>query len=269
MDSSPYSIEDLIYLMSRLRDPETGCPWDIRQNYLSITPSTIEEAYEVVDAIEQEDYPHLKEELGDLLFQVIFYTQLASEESRFDFAQVVDRLTAKLLRRHPHVFPDGTLASRRPPDASLTEAEVNAQWEAIKQQERSDKGRGDVFADIPASLPALTRAAKLQKRAAKYGFDWPDITQVYDKISEESIELKEALADKDEDAVAEELGDLMFSCVNMSRHLGREPEALMRAANRKFEQRFQVVAEHISASGEEALSLEQLELAWQAAKQRS
>ena len=165
MTSYKYSTDDLLYLMARLRDPQTGCPWDIKQDYASIAPSTLEEAYEVVDAIEKQDFVHLKEELGDLLFQVIFYSQLGKEENRFDFAGVVSDLVEKLVRRHPHVFPDGTLASKIDNRHTLP-TDVKARWEAIKQQERDAKGSQSLLADVSLNLPALSRAAKLQKRAA-------------------------------------------------------------------------------------------------------
>src|SRR5687768_16574721 len=163
--------------MRRLRDPETGCPWDLKQSYQSIAPSTLEEAYEVVDAIEREDYPHLKEELGDLLFQTIFYSQLAAEENLFSFADVVDALVTKLIRRHPHVFQDGTLYGQSG-SQPLNENTVKHNWEAIKQQEREQKGVDGILADVPVALPAITRAVKLQKRAARIGFDWLDVKGV-------------------------------------------------------------------------------------------
>ncbi|HHX82661.1 MAG TPA: nucleoside triphosphate pyrophosphohydrolase, partial [Pseudomonadaceae bacterium] len=165
-----HTIDDLLQLMARLRDPQTGCPWDIRQDFASLVPFTVEEVYEVVDTIERGDYDHLGEELGDLLFQVVFYAQVAEEEGRFDFSTVVDGIVRKLLARHPHVFPDGTLASHRA-TAEADERQVKDQWEAIKAVERQSKGRSGLLADIPAALPALVRAQKIQKRAARVGFD--------------------------------------------------------------------------------------------------
>lgn len=237
-----YSLDDLLYLMSRLRDPDTGCPWDIKQDYASIAPSTIEEAYEVVEAIEQQDFVHLKEELGDLLFQVIFYSQLGREEGRFDFAGVVSDLVAKLVRRHPHVFPDGSLQSRIE-HRELLPTDVKARWEAIKQEERLQKGQRGILADVPVNLPALTRATKLQKRAAGVGFDWDDIQGPIAKVREELAEVEEALAVKDNEAVAEEIGDLLFAVVNISRYLKLDAETLLRNANRKFEKRFHFMEE--------------------------
>lgn len=268
MSSTQHTLENLMYLMSRLRDPETGCPWDIKQSYKSITSSTIEEAYEVVDAIENEDFEHLREELGDLLFQVIFYTQLASEESRFSFHDVVHGLTSKLVRRHPHVFPDGTLESRRDPKNVMDDAAIKASWENIKQAERESKGDKGVFDDVPKSLPGLTRAAKLQKRAAKLGFDWSESAQVLDKVGEEFGELQEAFQSGDADHTASELGDLMFTCVNLARHLGRDPDELMRQANQKFESRFTHVHNRMTEGVESKHTADDLEAFWQEAKER-
>jgi len=232
-----YSIDDLLYLMARLRDPQSGCPWDIQQNYASIAPSTLEEAYEVVDAIEKGDYEHLKEELGDLLFQVIFYSQLGQEEARFDFAAIVSTLVTKLVRRHPHVFPDGTLASRVDNRQTLP-ADVKARWEAIKQEERAAKGKQGMLADIPLNLPALSRAAKVQKRAASVGFDWDSVHGPIAKVREELIEVEEALMGDSQEAIAEEIGDLLFAVVNIARYLKLDSEQLLRRANQKFEGRF-------------------------------
>lgn len=268
MPSTEYSLDDLTYLMSRLRDPETGCPWDIKQSYKSITSSTIEEAYEVVDAIESEDFDHLREELGDLLFQVIFYTQLAKEESRFSFHDVVHGLTAKLVRRHPHVFPDGTLQSQCDSSRDMDDAAIKASWENIKQAERESKGDKGVFDDVPKSLPGLTRASKLQKRAAKLGFDWKESAQVLDKVGEEFGELQEAFESGDAAHTASELGDLMFSCVNFARHIGRDPDELMRQANQKFQSRFTHVHNRMTESSKSAHSTEELEAFWCEAKER-
>lgn len=266
MKTGLYSLEDLIYLMDRLRDPDDGCPWDLKQDYLSITPSTIEEAYEVVDAIEREDYVHLKEELGDFLFQVIFYCQLATEENRFSFAEVVDGITAKLVRRHPHVFPDGTLQSRRDEALGLDDNDVKASWEEIKQKEREQKGDIGVFDDIPRSLPSLIRAVKLQKRAAKAGFDWQEKSEVVEKIDEELAELKDAFRRGDERDISIELGDLMFTCVNLARHMGKDPETLIRQANFKFERRFQSVDKQVKLSRKTDHTIAELEAFWQQAK---
>ncbi len=266
MKNPEYSLDDLIHLMRRLRDPQTGCPWDVKQNYRSIAPSTIEEAYEVVDAIEREDFQHLREELGDLLFQVVFYAQLANEEKRFSFYDIIHELTAKLVRRHPHVFPQGTLHSERSKWEQLDESRIGAAWEAIKQSERDQKGSQGVFDDIPVSLPSLARAVKLQKRAAKLGFDWRESAHVVEKVREEVCELEQAFDECDADAVSGELGDLMFSCVNLARHLGCDPDSLVRRANRKFERRFRHVESQIRQSGRENYTLEELESFWRQAK---
>jgi len=268
MQNAEYSVDDLIYLMQRLRNPETGCPWDLQQDYRSIAPSTIEEAYEVADAIEREDYDHLKEELGDLLFQVVFYGQLAEEENRFSFHDIVHTLTSKLVRRHPHVFPQGTLQSERCGKERHDNSRVNATWEAIKQQEREEKGSNGVFDDVPLSLPGLIRAAKLQKRAAKFGFDWREKEQVLEKIQEEVFELRDALVSGDEQASQNELGDLLFTCVNMARHLGKDPESLVREANGKFERRFSYVESKIKRHPNSNMSTEDLDKFWQEAKRK-
>lgn len=259
-----YTIDDLLYLMARLRDPESGCPWDIKQDYASIAPSTLEEAYEVVDAIEKQDFVHLKEELGDLLFQVIFYSQLGKEENRFEFTGVVSDLVAKLVRRHPHVFPDGTLHSRIDNRHTLP-TDVKARWEAIKQQERAEKGAQGLLADVPLNLPALSRAAKLQKRAASVGFDWDDIQGPIAKVREELMEVEEALAEQNHDAVAEELGDLLFAVVNISRYLKIDPEQALRNANQKFEQRFHYIEQHVPQALSET-SIDEMNKLWDEAK---
>lgn len=272
-----YTLDDLKTLMARLRDPETGCPWDTRQTFRSIVPHTLEEAHEVADAIEREDYPHLKEELGDLLFQVIFYSQMGDEQDLFDFDAVVDSLTRKLLRRHPHVFPDGTLDSRVDPDNRPDEAWIAASWDRIKTEERAAKGAADKpagrLADIPASLPAIPRADKLQRRAARHGFDWPDIAPVFEKLEEEIGELKEAWqkAEADpaaQDDVEDELGDLMFVCVNLARHLKVNPEQALRRTSRKFEARFNAIEEALTAQGRamEDETLEALDAIWKSVK---
>ncbi|MET0356374.1 MAG: nucleoside triphosphate pyrophosphohydrolase [Cellvibrio sp.] len=264
MTSHTYSIDDLLYLMSRLRDPQTGCPWDIKQDYATIAPSTLEEAYEVVDAIEKQDFVHLKEELGDLLFQVIFYSQLGSEENRFDFAGVVSDLVEKLVRRHPHVFPDGTLQSKIDNRDTLP-TDVKARWEAIKQQERDAKGAQGLLADVPLNLPALSRAAKLQKRAASVGFDWNDVQGPIAKVREELIEVEEALSAHDQSALEEELGDLFFAVVNVSRYLKIDPELALRKANQKFEHRFNYIENNINKPLSES-TIDEMNGLWEEAK---
>jgi len=261
--SEKYSLDDLIYLMSRLRDPNTGCPWDLKQTYQSITACTLEEVYEVVDAIDRNDLEHLSEELGDLLFQVIFYCQLAAEEEQFTFDQVVSKITSKLLRRHPHVFPDGTLQSMC--SDVIDEQAVEDNWQAIKQQECQNKGEHGLLDDVPLALPALARAVKLQKRAASVGFDWPSATPVIDKVKEELQELQQEITDGNQQRTEEELGDLLFSCVNLARHLSIDPEKALSLANSKFKQRFKVLEDEFDFETQTP-SVAQLEDVWQKIK---
>lgn len=274
-----YTIEDLKTLMARLRDPETGCPWDTKQSYRTIVPHTLEEAYEVADAIEREDYPHLKDELGDLLFQVIFYAQLGREDGYFDFDGVVDHLVRKLVRRHPHVFPEGTLDSWIDPDNRPDEAWIKESWERIKAEERAMKPAPDAEAatsrldGIARTLPAMARAEKLQKRAARHGFDWPEIGPVFDKLHEEIDELKEAwqaaqAGSGDPDAVEDELGDLLFVCVNLARFMKVNPEQALNRTNHKFDARFRAIERVLEREGRDMdeESLEALDAVWQAVK---
>lgn len=262
-----FNLDDLIYLMSRLRDPERGCPWDLQQDFASIVPHTLEEAYEVADTIEREDWPHLQDELGDLLFQVIFYAQLGREQTLFDMDQIIHQLVTKLVRRHPHVFPDGTLRGEARTQAIASD-EVNQQWEAIKSQEREEKSRARVLDEVPLALPALSRAAKLQKRAATVGFDWAEACDVLDKIEEEIAELRQAMSAQDEAAVADEMGDLLFAQVNLARKLGVNAEQAVRATNAKFERRFNYIEDQVKASGQpwSAFTLAQLDQWWDQAK---
>jgi len=266
-----YQLNDLLHLMARLRDPQYGCPWDLQQNYASIVPHTIEEAYEVADAIERGDFEHLPGELGDLLFQVVYYSQLAQEEGRFEFATVVDAITRKLVRRHPHVFPDGDLYGA-PDMARLSEAAVKQRWEEIKTEERAENAAApeqlSLLDDVPTTLPALSRAAKLQKRAAQVGFDWPEALPVVDKVREELDEVLEAMSANDEEAMVEEIGDLLFVVVNLARHLKADPETALRAANAKFERRFRFIEQVLREQGHDmqACSLEELDSIWAQAK---
>ncbi|MES2819347.1 MAG: nucleoside triphosphate pyrophosphohydrolase [Pseudomonadota bacterium] len=268
-----YHLDDLLHLMARLRDPLHGCPWDLKQSYASIVPHTLEEAYEVADAIERGDFEHLPGELGDLLFQVVYYSQLAHEEGRFDFAAVVDGITAKLIRRHPHVFPTGQLYA--PLDRPrLDEDQVKQRWEAIKAQERAQKAsvpeQLSLLDDVPTALPALSRAVKLQKRTAQVGFDWPDALPVVDKVREELDEVLEAMSENDPEAVAEELGDLLFVVTNLARHLKVDPETALRAANAKFERRFRFIEQALRDTRRpiEDCSLDDLDTLWGEAKRR-
>ena len=263
-----YSMADLLRIMQRLRDPESGCPWDLKQDFASIVPYTLEECYELADAIGQNDLPHIADELGDVLFQVVFYSQLGSEQGAFDFFSVVDGIARKLLRRHPHVFADGEVEGRV--TQAVTTEQVKERWESIKQEERAERAgtEGGILDDVPNALPALSRAQKLQKRAAGVGFDWPHDEGVMAKLEEELAELKSALDAGSSDATAEELGDVLFTVVNMTRRCGLDAEAVLRQANQKFETRFQHMerAALEAGSGLAQESLQQLEQRWQAAK---
>ena len=274
-----YSLDDLKTLMERLRDPDTGCPWDARQTFASIVPHTLEEAYEVADAIERKDYPHLEDELGDLLFQVIFYSQIGQESRHFDFDSVVDNLVRKLIRRHPHVFPEGTLESRIDPHNRPGEDWIKQSWERIKAEERSLKSAPDSSGPagrldaIARTLPAMARAEKLQKRAARHGFDWPEIGQVFDKLHEEIDELKEAWqaandGSGERDALEDELGDVMFVCVNLARFMKVNPEQALKRTNDKFEARFRAIEAELAAQGRDMDSetLDALDAIWQSVK---
>ena len=224
------TVDELIEIMARLRDPERGCPWDRVQTFRSIAPYTIEEAYEVTDAIERDDLGALVDELGDLLFQVVFHAQLARERGAFDFGDVVEAIAGKMIRRHPHVFGDHGVSSA---------AEQSTRWEEMKAAERSEGREGGSLLDgVPVALPALTRAVKLQRRAERCGFDWPNRQAVLDKLHEELGELGEAMRNGDEAEIEGELGDLLFTAANLARHLGVDPESSARAAGTKFERRF-------------------------------
>lgn len=259
-DSSLTRLHELLTVMSRLRDPDGGCPWDLEQTFASIVPHTIEEAYEVADCIERDDLEQLPGELGDLLFQVVFYSQIASEQGRFGFNDVVAAITAKLIARHPHVF-----AAAQSVDA----AEQTRRWEAQKARERRRRNASSgTLDDVPHGLPALTRARKLQQRAARVGFDWPDIHGVVAKVAEEFAEVEQAVADGDSRLIGEELGDLLFACVNWARHLGIDPECALRAASRKFERRFAHIEQVLGAEGVdiEDASLARMDDLWHEAK---
>lgn len=266
-----YNLDDLLHLMRRLRDPLTGCPWDIKQTFASIVPFTLEETYEVIDAIERQDYGHLYEELGDLLFQIVFYSQLAAEQEMFTCSDVIHQLVAKLVARHPHVFPQGTLESRRSAVDTHSDQAIKDAWENLKREQRGERGIRGRLGDVPHSLPGLMRAAKLQKRAANHDFDWPDTAGVMDKIKEELLEVEGAVAGGDQVEVAEEIGDLLFSCVNLARHLGVDSETALRTANRKFETRFAAMetrAEELGRNFDDLPLFEKARL-WEWSKQQS
>jgi len=264
-------ISRLIEIMAALRDPQTGCPWDIVQTFETIKPYTIEEAYEVADAIERKDPDDLCEELGDLLLQVVYHAQMAEEAGEFSFGDVVHAVTRKMIRRHPHVFAVSDAAT---PDA------VKVQWDAIKAEEkreraerRRQRGITEDFRDgflggVQRSQPALTEALKLQQKAAQVGFDWSEAEPILDKIEEEIGELREALRDGRKDEVKDELGDLIFALVNIGRHVDADPEDALRGTNTKFRRRFRHIEEELNKAGEtlKAATLERMEELWQAAK---
>jgi ATP diphosphatase len=259
-------IERLLWVMARLRDPDGGCPWDLKQDFSSIAPYTIEEAYEVADAIERGDLDDLEGELGDLLLQVVYHAQMAKEAGRFDFEAVAARIADKMIHRHPHVF--GTAEVENAAAQSLA-------WEDAKAAEREQKkhtgGDTGILADLPIGLPALTRSAKLQRRAARVGFDWPEIGPVLAKLEEEFAEVQaELAAGAPHERLADEIGDLLFAAVNLARHLGVDGETALRRANQKFERRFRAIETTLRAAGRdlEEASLDEMEALWQAVKAR-
>lgn len=257
------AIQRLLDIMAALRDPEQGCPWDCEQTFRSIVPHTLEEAYELAEAIERQEPDAIKDELGDLLFQVVFYAQLGREQAWFDFDGLAAQLAAKLERRHPHVFGDAE---------GRTPAAVSGQWERIKEQERraaTSDGQPGTLDGVVANLPALTRAQKLQKRAARVGFDWGETAPVLNKIEEELAEFRQELEQGDEvERLAEEFGDFLFACVNLARHAGIDPETALRGANRKFESRFRYIESQLAAAGRkpEDATLAEMDGLWEQAK---
>lgn len=265
-DKSQHSsqLERLLAVMARLRDPDTGCPWDKQQSFASIVPYTLEEAYELADAIEHGTMADIQDELGDLLFQVVFYAQLGKEQGDFDFAAVAATVADKLIRRHPHVFADAQIDS---------EAQLNVAWDKIKQEEKRQQGKDQddsILANVPPGMAPLMRAHKLQKRCARVGFDWPEVGPVVDKIHEEIGEvMAEVEAEQvNQDAVEEEIGDLLFAVVNLSRHLKVDAETALRKANHKFEQRFRGVEKQFKDQSQSIAdaSLEEMEAVWQQVK---
>jgi len=258
---APGGIGQLLEIMRRLRDPEKGCPWDLEQDFATIAPFTVEEAYEVASAIEAADYTALKDELGDLLLQVVFHSQMAGEKGLFNFGDVVNAICEKMIRRHPHVFANSSVAGA---------SGVVRAWDEIKRQERaakSDRPTG-LLDDVPAALPALTRAIKLQNRAAEVGFDWPNAVHVTDKIAEETRELAEAASSLPREMIIEEFGDLLFAMANLARHLDLDPEHALRGANAKFVRRFKAIDTGIQAQGKVLgeVSLAEMEALWDDAK---
>ncbi|MEQ1612212.1 MAG: nucleoside triphosphate pyrophosphohydrolase [Hyphomicrobiaceae bacterium] len=258
---SPKTIQDLIAVMAALRTPVTGCPWDLEQTFETIAPYTVEEAYEVADAIARGDRAHLCEELGDLLLQVVYHAQLGAEEKAFDFADVVDGITTKMIRRHPHVFGD---------DAARSAGAAKGFWEKIKAEEKAGKPvkPASILEDVPLPLPALTRAIKLQDKAAAVGFDWPNLGSVLIKMSEELGELEQAVLSGDAAHTAEEFGDLLFVMANVARHMKIDPEEALRQANRKFTRRFQRIEALLAAQGKTPAqsNLNEMDKLWDQAK---
>lgn len=259
--SPPYDFDDLLTIMRRLRTPETGCAWDLEQTFGTIAPYTIEEAYEVADAIEREDMADLNDELGDLLLQVVFHAQIAADENHFSIDDVTQAISEKMVRRHPHVFGD---------DAQKTSEEQTASWETIKAQERDSKLKHDPssLAGVANALPALMRAEKLQKRAARTGFDWVNPRDILDKLDEERNEIEEAIDANDHDNIEEEIGDFLFVVANLARRLRVDPEIALRKANRKFERRFRAMETQAEQSGQDfsSLTLDDQEALWQSVK---
>lgn len=252
----------LLAIMARLRDPKGGCPWDVEQDFSTIAPYTIEEAYEVAEAIAQNDMAALREELGDLLLQVVFHAQMAQEAGLFSFEDVAHAIGEKMIRRHPHVFSDAEIKT--------AEAQT-ANWETIKEAERKTKKKdARILSDVPSALPALMRAQKLQKRAARVGFDWPDVNGVIAKITEEMLEVDEAIKSGDANHTEEEIGDLLFAVVNLARFQGVDAESALRAANQKFTRRFEAVEDGLAAQNKpfHAATLDEMEALWVAAKEK-
>ena len=255
-------MQKLLDIMRRLRDPETGCPWDLEQDFASIAPHTIEEAYEVADAIQRRQMDQLRDELGDLLFQVAFHARMAEEAGHFDFADVVDSICGKMLRRHPHVFADAKIAS--------SEAQTRA-WEAMKSEERRNKGEHSLMDDVPVGMAELQRSMKLQRRAAEVGFDWPNAAPVFEKILEELQELHDEIQAGDPDRLEDEMGDLLFACTNLTRQLKLDPARALRRANQKFETRFRLLEEKARGRGCALadMDLDGMEELWQQVKRES
>lgn len=252
-------IDRLLEIMDRLRDPRQGCPWDLEQDFRSIVPHTLEEAYEVAETVECGELGALRDELGDLLFQVVFLARLGKERGLFEFDDVATAIADKLVRRHPHVFGDA--------DAGDAAAQ-SVEWESIKAGERAGHGATGALDGVPLSLPALQRASRLGKRAARVGFDWPGLAGVLDKVGEERRELDEAIEGGDADRIEAELGDLLFAFTNLARHLGVDAERGLRGTNRRFEKRFRAMESALAAGGRDLreMTIEEMETCWQAAK---
>ena len=266
------NIQTLLDIMIALRDPKTGCPWDVEQDFSTIAPYTLEEAYEVIDAIERDDMDDLREELGDLLLQVVFHSRISEEKGGFNFGHVVEAVTTKMIRRHPHVFGD---------EEARSTGMAKGSWNRIKQIEKDERltrrtalglettEKKGFLEDVPTYLPALVSALKYQQKAARVGFDWAEATPILDKVAEETQELREAMESQDKAHIAEEYGDLLFAMVNLGRHLELEPEMALRAANEKFKRRFHFIEDALTHTEKslEAASLDEMEALWNKAKQ--
>jgi ATP diphosphatase len=270
--TSSRDISRLIGIMAALRTPKTGCPWDLEQTFATIAPYTLEEAYEVADAISRNDLDDLREELGDLLFQVVFHARMAEEQKAFDFGDVVTGIADKLVRRHPHVFGDTA--------GPATHEQIRATWDVIKKQEKAERAalkpvraqaESSLLASVKAGVPALTRAFELQKKVATVGFDWREAGPVVDKIREETDEIEAALATGDKEKISEEIGDLIFTAINLARVSGIDPETALRTTNAKFERRFGYVENQIVAQERklEDTSLEEMDKLWTEAKTKA
>ena len=272
------AIERLVALMKMLRDKNFGCPWDLEQSIESLIPFTLEEVYEVVDAIEKRDMVELEDELGDLLFQVVFYAQIAQEEDLFNFDDVANAITNKLVRRHPHVFPEGEVTNFGT-KSKISSDQVIVNWELIKKEEKEEQlarktiesaanGIESVLGDVPRAMPALERSRKIQRRAANVGFDWQEISPVVSKLKEEVEELEEAISNGKSAAIESELGDVLFAAVNIARHTNVDPESALRKANSRFENRFKWIETKLQSDGKSIteMNLQQLNQLWEEAK---
>ena len=275
---APTAVDRLIAIMTMLRDKQHGCPWDLEQTIKSLLPYTIEEVYEVADAIENNDLVELEDELGDLLLQIIFYAQIAKEQGAFDFQDIATAISDKLVRRHPHVFPNGDV-QQFGIEQDISAQQVVVNWEAIKELEREEKRKKggkqaaqegeSLLDDVPRALPAMERARKLQKRAAQVGFDWTEIAPVLEKLKEEVAEFEEALASGNLERMSDELGDVLFTAINLARHSNIEPEVALRSTNRRFETRFKWIEVALLAQGKafKDANLEELDVLWDQAKE--
>jgi ATP diphosphatase len=273
MQEKRYGIEDLLYLMQRLRDPQKGCPWDVKQTFTSIIPSTLEEIYEVVDALEKNDMENLREELGDVLLHLVFYSQMAAEQQHFTFADVAHGIVEKLVRRHPHVFPSGNLYEDDASQRNIDEKTLFEQWDRIKQEEKQQAAASETspgaLSGIPRAMPAMQRSYKIQKKLAGVGFDWKNAAELLPIIDGELQELREGLQHNDIANIEEELGDVLFTVVNLARHAKVDPETALRHANQKVERRFAFVEAQLKQQGRTPVeaTLDEMETLWQLSKQ--